>query len=652
MVYLGCECLYDNKDFELPEGEERPIKKTPILESLNPLWFYLLFAVIAFFPCLFLGQAYFDGDLISYNSLTRQFLRDHLAGGHVPLWNPYLFGGQPFFPDPSVMAAYPLLYPTLLFPPGLGLGVFQLLHFFIAAAGMRYWLKTMELSQESCWVGAATFASSGFFWSEIVHPQCYAVFAWMPWFMGSLKELARRPRIQTAWSTGLFFSLIFLAGYFQMMLGILYWGLGYLIFLNWSIHPNADRTVFSPEEKGWRADPKSIILFLIWGSIPLWFLGIPFLDFMSHFDRWNLPQDYQSFNADFSLNPPRLYQFLFPQGPVDPGTGDLRPLDDILADAGYVGVWAPFLLLGLAFQKKHRPLVFFLAGTASLSLLVALGKYFPLHQWVCQWVPGFRLFRAPFRLIFIWTACLSILSAVGFESLVEKNRQPMKKNSGVVVAAFLYALSLLALGILGPRETRLQFWLLPAGLLGLWLWFQTKKFSKWGKGLFILSIPFALMLSGWHSCISRIGPTLNLDLQTEAPLVAKIREKVGNSRVFVNGHIPHTVEVDHRTRVVEFPTNGAELFQLRNVGGYNPLSLMKWGQLKLLPHQTLFRLMALQGFVTGIPKDKVPDLTPYSWGSAFFYEYKEPLSYVYAPRNMEVIPQDEDQLNAMGQPRF
>src|SRR5689334_22276185 len=97
--------------------------KEPIFRNFHfPFLFFFIACLLAFAPCLLGGQAYFDGDLLAYYVPARIFLKSSLAGGHLPLWCPYLLGGQPFFADPNTMSAYPFTYLLLPLPVPYGFG--------------------------------------------------------------------------------------------------------------------------------------------------------------------------------------------------------------------------------------------------------------------------------------------------------------------------------------------------------------------------------------------------------------------------------------------------------------------------------------------------------------------------------------------------
>ena len=603
----------------------------------NPLFLYLATPLVALFPCLILGYVYFDGDILIYNGIVRQFFKNSLLSGQIPLWNPYLFAGQPFWADPSSMVCYPLLYPTLLFPTAYGLGVFNFLHLFLAAWGTRFWLKKLNLSEESCWVGAVSFAFSGFFWNEISHPMCVAAFAWIPWCLGSLEEWTAGFTRRSAFRSGLAFALLFLTGCFQIILGALYFGLFYFLFRS--------GTGFLKANRKERTRVFISIGFFTWGFLPFLFLWIPCSEFMSFSDRLHTDLSYENFNAGISINPSILYQFLFPVHPIDRLRGLILPFEEFAANAGFLGIWAPFLIL-LAFRKTGAKILYFLLGTAVLALLVCLGKYFFLHKWFTLWVPGFHLLRGPFRFLYLYIACFSVLTAYGYEEISKNARVNFKT---IFLFVCFVGGALILRGTALPLD---QIFFLFLGGLGLCGWPRFEFFPKAGKWIFLTSIFLSLLTGGWSICPSRMGPPSNLGFEKETPLMAALSEKMGHSRIFLGDNIPHEIKTGSIIQNEEFPANAACLFKIRNIGGYNTLSLGRRGELHTLPFKTFVRLMALGGFITGNEKGEVPGFTRNPWGPLRFYGAKEPNPFLYAPEQIEVVPDGQALLKNMGMDNF
>ncbi len=144
-----------------------------------------------------------------------------------------------------------------------------------------------------------------------------AAYAWTPWWGGALEKVSEKLRPAWAFAAGLAFACLFLAGIFQMTMGILYGGGLYLVFRlltrrDWRNDPEKDkRLLLAP-------------LFFLWGALPVLFLWIPAWEFLSLSERLHAHLDYATFQSDYSLNPAKWAQFLFPVNPVDSGKGEIR----------------------------------------------------------------------------------------------------------------------------------------------------------------------------------------------------------------------------------------------------------------------------------------------------------------------------------------
>jgi hypothetical protein len=414
--------------------------------SAFPYFFYAFLSFIAFFPCLVMGQAYFDNDLLAQFGPWRSFLRDQLAQGHFPLWNPYSLGGQPFFADLQNMMLYPVNYLTLPFSVPYGLSVFFFLHMFWAAVGMHLWLRSFRLSENACRVGALLFAFSGFFWLEIIHPPVLAAFAWLPWLFGRLDLLALNPKSRNAFFAGFCFAMLFLCGSFQVTVGAFYGGLAYFLFRLWprlsgGISPSRIRSA------------TLLFLLMIWGALPLLGQLIPTREFAALTDRGALHQTYEQANSRLPLDPRTLYQLFLPRLtlPKDKPmaeavqSGNTEDKTPLAANWGYLGMWAPFFALA-AFRRKEKRLVKFLSLFMLFALALCFGRYTPLHRILCAVLPGLSMIRVPYRFIYLFVLPLSLLAAFGFEEWFSKKPDKGKAlnwlKHPVIYGLVLYFLAL------------------------------------------------------------------------------------------------------------------------------------------------------------------------------------------------------------------
>src|SRR5262249_3319529 len=73
----------------------------------RPLWVLILGTVLFFARPLFLGQTFFYRDLSLLALPQRVRLVDLVRSAGLPLWDPFLHGGQPFLANISNLALYP-----------------------------------------------------------------------------------------------------------------------------------------------------------------------------------------------------------------------------------------------------------------------------------------------------------------------------------------------------------------------------------------------------------------------------------------------------------------------------------------------------------------------------------------------------------------
>lgn len=613
--------------------------------TLYSLLFYSILGLTAFSPTLFAGLSYFDGDLMNSNHIMHDFLRANLLRGHIPLWNPCLFGGQPLWADGDFMQCYPFLYPVLLFPVEFGFGVFHFSCFLIAALGMHLWLKSLRLSEDSCRVGALLFALSGYFWWEIIHPPELAAFAWTPWWAAALEKTSQKLEPLWIFAAGLAFAVLFTAGNFQLTMGALYGGGAYLAFRFWS-----RRDWWKGKDRGRR-----LVLapfFFLWGALPLLVFWIPAWEFMSRCDRLQSHLDYLTFQADYSLNPLRLWQFLFPANPFPNNAGWARPMDDYLANGGYMGPWA-FFFMAWAFKRSRTKFLYFMAIAGAAALFLAFGKFTPLHRLACDFVPGIGLARAPFRYVFLYVAAGSVLAAMGYERVLDSLNKAKKSEGGpFLICAGLYGLGIGLFSLVQGWKSWPQWLGLILGLLSFYF-LSREGWNPKTRWFFPAALGVGLLITGWTYCTSRLGPNSNFDFTARCPALQKLKEQTGLERVFIGDNVPYPVRsCGGQVLQTVLPSEVVCAVGLRSVVGYNPLNLTKVADLYSLPPRTFARLMGLGAFISGGEGWKGGGFSVEDWDGVQFYKNKEGVRFAYAPRHVETVADSQRQLALMRRPDF
>jgi hypothetical protein len=108
------------------------------------------------------------------------YTADRLRSGEIPLWNPLSGAGEPWLANGQAGVFYP---PTLFFllpSPAAAAILFLLVHFAIAAWGMRRFLAQEGTSESAALFGSAVFAASGFAASLSTFWNHFGAWAYLP----------------------------------------------------------------------------------------------------------------------------------------------------------------------------------------------------------------------------------------------------------------------------------------------------------------------------------------------------------------------------------------------------------------------------------------------------------------------------------------
>jgi O-antigen/teichoic acid export membrane protein len=120
-------------------------------------------------------------DLVLQNMPWKLFIRESLAQGEIPLWNPYQFSGIPFLAAGQQSALYPfsLLYYVLPLPAAYGW--FTVAQLWLAGALMYGFLRGgLNIGRFGAALGGVTYQLAAFFVISAVFPMIIAAAAWLP----------------------------------------------------------------------------------------------------------------------------------------------------------------------------------------------------------------------------------------------------------------------------------------------------------------------------------------------------------------------------------------------------------------------------------------------------------------------------------------
>jgi len=456
----------------------------------------LLFALVLlfFYKTLFPpeGQVLGGYDMRGYYYILPTIVREAVHEGHLPFWDPYRYNGTPFMADPQNEAFYPPAWLMLILPVNVGISWFMALHVWLAAFGMYAFGRWQKGRWTPAILAGICFAFGGYLAGRLWagHSAVYAVTTWTPWMLLALGWAVRRGDWRSALVAGIPFGLSILAGHYPSFLYVgLIWGAYVLYLLAASREPLAVRakppatnsqppaaqpTHPCPEQRR-RDAPRTTILrqALIIALVGFGLAAIhlvPFIQFSLATER--VAAANYEFATDYSLPPAHLITLVVPEffgEPTRLGYWSVPTFEELSYYAGIL----PLLGLLLALRRPNRFTVFCLVLIV-VGLWLALGRYGILYKLAFDWLPPFRLVRAPGRAAFLWlfgvTALLGNLAA-GREPLGDSSQQSAVSSEQflasrlrpiLILVTLIFAAALASAGAtfmaIHPTETSGRVW--------------------------------------------------------------------------------------------------------------------------------------------------------------------------------------------------
>ncbi|CEK12946.1 hypothetical protein CWRG_00282 [Chthonomonas calidirosea] len=599
-----------------------------------PPVFYLLLAAVFLYRTTFVGDVFLPAGLLGYiapyqtaihahslppwNPLRwdgiaqfypwRLFAARTVRSGLLPLWNPYQFCGAPFVANSQSAVFYP---PNLLFDPlptTIAFNLNALLHLTLCGWFTYLFLKQLRCSTLSSLLGGCVYAYSAWQVQWLQLPTFLATSCWFPLVLRQLYRLLRTHSApgKSLTSAGASIGLMLLAGHLQIafygLLAASLWSLALLI-----------RTANERKALG-RSIALSAGAFLLGGLLcAVQLLPTLELSRLSHRATQATTAGYQEY-VGYALQPYELTTLFLPNltgNDYDPqnhywgfylqsaANALVAVRHNAAETALYVGI-LPLLLAALAVYRalqrqslNYRALFFVLL--AVLALLMALGT--PLDALFYFGIPGFGASGSPARILVLWALAIACLAAFGLDYLLESppNKRALLALFAVLLAGFGLCLFLVSQALSVPLPgfdllhvptfsqalSRIPYdWVrLGAGfILASVLFWQAHRRSK--------SVSFTLAVSCLAITIADLfwtGIPINpvarpAWVYPRTPGIRYLQAHLGHERIFP---INRFWSLDHPPPAV-LPPNGAMVYQLRDVQGYDSLFP---GQLKAYADQ-------------------------------------------------------------------
>ena len=431
-----------------------------MLRRFAPCLLLILLACIFFAP-LVLHPAqvlYSDhSDMLAMHLPMKRFLvRSWQLDGSLPRWCPYSFGGMPFLSDVQVAAFYPLHAPLLCLPEesiGTAMSWLVLLHVLIAGFTAYAYGRHRGFSTVGSLTAAAGFMFAGKWLLHVLAGGHYIMIplAWLPLVLLFFERSVSRRSFSEAVLAGALFALIVLGTHPQITL---YAG---LVAASWSFCVFRDTHRDLPVRAwisrwllhGVLAAATAVIL----SAVQL----LPSIEAAGESSRGiGVP-----INEVLGVFGYAVREFFGPKSPPTwEGSGGFGPVAFTLV------LLAPLLQPG-----RFRWQMGCFAGLIVFSLGGAA---------VVQWLPGFRLFQIPVRMLLPAAFPAAFLCGASVESLVQ-NPQRVRSRTKLLWLCCGVALALNALGwpypfLTDPEKQQapwwpvVLYWTVDAGCVGVLYW--------------------------------------------------------------------------------------------------------------------------------------------------------------------------------------
>ncbi len=380
------------------------------------------------------------------------------ADGHIPLWNPYIFSGQPLLANAQSSFFYP---PNLLLwflSPGKVATVRAILNLLVAGVFTFLFCRELCISRKGAILAATAFTLSGPVLVWLGHPHIN-VLAWLPFLMWAGEKLLKDHRVLWGLVLGSGLGVSILGGHPETTFHVWLVFFSYLLSRLFRLNKDSSKSYVKP----FAIITGATIFGITISAIQI----IPFIDFLMHSATYadggrSLVVKGSSlfYTREWLPNLITLVTAICPNAfgnHVD--YNYVWPFNhyNYNEQAIYWGT-IPLLLAGgvLFYSKKPQPLAI-ISSLAVLCVMVAIR--FPGVE-VINHLPIFSMVNnGRLRLVFVFLA--SIMAAYGFDLIVKEWMGNHSKRSFIAIYIIMISIGLFYFGIIAVKSSHFSDGLQP-----------------------------------------------------------------------------------------------------------------------------------------------------------------------------------------------
>ncbi|MDP2659784.1 MAG: oligosaccharide flippase family protein [Dehalococcoidia bacterium] len=382
-------------------------------------------------------------DMVLQNLPWKEFARQVVSNGGLPLWNPNILAGEPFLAAGQAGVLYPLGVIFFIAPPIWAYGWFSAVHFLLAGAFMYMFLRVLGANRTGALVSGLAYSLSSLMVVSVIWPMVLGTIVWLPLLLLLIELIIRKAEageggagggyLPLAAAAGAVLGISLLSGHLEYSFYVLFTLLFYSV-ARLAVYAHRGGAVAGAGPAVLTLAGIAILGVMLAGAQLLPFFELARENFRSGLVSYQdvvgfaLPkQQVLSFvMPDFFGNPTHneYFDFLTWQNQPVTGVKDLAGqaraypfwgIKNYVEAASYIGVLPLLLAVACLVMRRSRYTVIF-AALAIFSLLLAFGT--PLYG-VFWNLPGFDQLHTPFRWLFPYTFSVAVLAGLGASALTQ-----------------------------------------------------------------------------------------------------------------------------------------------------------------------------------------------------------------------------------------
>ncbi|MCE5269317.1 MAG: YfhO family protein, partial [Planctomycetaceae bacterium] len=395
--------------------QRRTDPKSEVSRSKSRWWLILSTAVLLLLTFLMFADVLFSSSRIlshGYCDLRYQFLpwRDfgfrELRHGHLALWNPHVYGGEPFLGNFQSALFYPFNWVYLVLPLGLATNWYIAAHVFLGGFFTWLWTWRRGLHPVACLMAAAVLMFCGpSFWHIFAgHVTNLGAMIWFPLVLLSIDELFA--------SAGWGWCLI---GMFALVMQIFAGNPQYVYYTVLAAGIYSGFQLFGAKRKA--------AVLAGWACI---LVGGAMLAAVQLLPGWEASRDSVRSSglsyadaAMVSFPPENLLTLVAPTFFGDNAHAAYWGRSYIWEASLFVGV-AGLILVIYGVVRGGRPMRRIYLPTVLLLVVLSLGDHTPLFRLLYYGLPGFGNFRGTAKFAYFAAVFMAMLAGTGMEQLIRR----------------------------------------------------------------------------------------------------------------------------------------------------------------------------------------------------------------------------------------